>query len=120
MHAFYERELLEHSSYPGDRNPRPFPHPNYAALVPDPGQHVFKNIDRRQRLKDQLEYAAKDNEEGKKAEKTGERLFDTKFIESVRLRHANISMQRSFNLKSEKSGLHVENSEVESLSDAAV
>lgn len=52
LHAFYERELMEHQSYPGDKNPRPFAPPNYAALVPEPGQHIFKNIDRRQRLKD--------------------------------------------------------------------
>lgn len=87
--------------------------------LPDPGQHVFKNMDRRQRLKDQQEYAAKGNEESKKDEKAGERLFDTKFVESVRLRHADISMQRSFKLKSDKSELLVENSEVDSLSDAA-
>ena len=61
--------------------------------MPEPGNAIFKNIDRRQRLKDQIEYAAKETDGSKKEEKgAGERLFDTKFLNSVRLRHADISM----------------------------
>jgi hypothetical protein len=31
---------------------RDYPYPNYASLLPDPGHYIFKNIERRQRLRD--------------------------------------------------------------------
>ena len=40
---------------------RDFPYPNYAALLPEPGHYVFKNIERRQRLRDQRENLMRKN-----------------------------------------------------------
>ena len=92
LYDFYSNELLEHQIYPGSIIPQPYQHANFAALLPEPGNYLFKNVERRQRLKDQKEY----NPQTEK-KKEGDRLFDTQFIESVRLKHADISqMDRSF------------------------
>jgi len=112
---------------------RDYPFPNYAALLPEPGHYVFKNIERRQRLRDQRENLMRKNngeldEDGsniddknegsqsvrpeKKADKAkaAPRLFDTRFLESVRLRHHNISNDdnKSFKLSStSEAGDHI-------------
>lgn len=116
--------------YPGCPSAREFPYPNYAAILPDPGHYVFKNIERRQRLRDQRDYLKRKNEEGedgadgskpegedddgnvtgkndkrakdKEKERAPAKMFDTKFLESVRLHHQNISQDdKSFKFSSE-------------------
>ena len=52
---FYKKDLMSTQISPGCMEGREFPFPNYAALLPEPGHYVFKNIERRQRLRDQRE-----------------------------------------------------------------
>ena len=101
---------------------RDYPYANYASLLPDPGHYIFKNIERRQRLRDQRDYLKRKNmgetdendencskngdnvkEKKKEKEKASDRMFDTQFMESVRLRHQNISLDdnQSFKFTSE-------------------
>ena len=44
--------MLASQVYPGCKDARDFPYANYASLLPDPGHYIFKNIERRQRLRD--------------------------------------------------------------------
>lgn len=112
--------------YPGCMDARSYPYANYASLLPDPGHYIFKNIERRQRLRDQRDYLKRKNnmetdeneenaskngehrdangkEKKKEKERASARLFDTQFMESVRLRHQNISQDdnQSFKFSSE-------------------
>ena len=52
LYQFYYKDLLATQISPGCIDARSYPYANYAALLPEPGQYVFKNIERRQRLKD--------------------------------------------------------------------
>lgn len=89
--------MLASQVYPGCKDARDFPYANYASLLPDPGHYIFKNIERRQRLRDQRDYLKrknnladtdenedngsknidKDKDKKKEKEKGLDRMFDT-------------------------------------------
>ena len=55
--------MMTSQVYPGCMDARDYPYPNYASLLPDPGHYIFKNIERRQRLRDQRDYLKRKNME---------------------------------------------------------
>lgn len=51
--------------------------PNYIGLIPEPANHLFKNIQRKQRLIDEKEQILSKQNKDKQNDNQNEKLFDT-------------------------------------------
>jgi hypothetical protein len=72
-------------------------YPNYICLIPEPASHLFKNIQRKQRLLDEknqnvaISDKESNNADISKKLQCDPKIFDSGFLNSVMLRHNNIS-----------------------------